>query len=118
VSEWSTETGRALSFKLIGIPHTSLSVPHPAQGAFRLAVAPNPVRDVADVTWSGAVGPVRFEVFDARGRRVATSDGGAAGTWRWSASSAHGQPLPSGVYFVHARDTAGGHTVQRFVLYR
>jgi len=69
------------------------------------------------VAWSGAVGPVRFEVFDARGRRVAVNTGGAAGSWSWSIRDSRGQALPAGVYFVHARDSAGGHSVQRVVVY-
>jgi hypothetical protein len=114
---WTAVSGSVLAFKVVGIPTTSVSVPHD-RVAFSLRVTPNPAQGVAEVVWSGAVGPVRFEVFDARGRRVATNEGGAAGTWRWSTRGARSEPLPSGVYFVHARDSAGGHSVQRLVIYR
>ena len=114
---WTAQPTRALSFKLIGKPVAPVGVtPQPGTAAFALHVAPNPATSVADVRWSGAVGPVRIEVLDARGRRVASGQGGAAGAWSFARSGPRGQPLPAGVYFVHARDSAGGHAVERLVL--
>ncbi|MEQ1832103.1 MAG: T9SS type A sorting domain-containing protein [Candidatus Eisenbacteria bacterium] len=114
---WVAQPTRALSFKLIGKPVAPVGVvPQPATASFALHVSPNPAANLADVRWSGAVGPVRLEVLDARGRRVASAQGGAAGSWSFARSGPRGQPLPAGVYFVHARDSAGGHAVERLVL--
>ena len=117
---WTLASGLALSFKIVGQPTAPLGVPRPhvSGDQIQLAVAPNPANGAASITWSGAVGPVRLEVFDARGRRVARSDGGAAGTWSWTMSGRDGRPLSAGVYLVHARDSAGGHSVRRIVVYR
>ena len=116
---WGQTFGYALAFRVVGRPLSSLgSGPPPSQGGLRLRVAPNPATGFADASWSGGVGPVRLEVFDARGRRVARGEGGAAGAWHWSGRSGGGGPLPAGVYFVHARDSAGSHAVQRVVLVR
>jgi hypothetical protein len=119
VAGWTARPARALAFKLIGKPAGTNGVPPIApELGFALSVSPNPARDIADVRWSGAVGPVRLEVFDERGRRVASSRGGAAGAWQFARASRGGQTLQPGVYFVHARDTAGGHAVQRVVFVR
>ncbi len=117
--EWQVQPDRALSFRLIGKPLPAVPAPPPGQrGDLRLRVAPNPSLGIITADWSGAVGPVRLEVFDARGRRVATGAGGAAGAGQFARTDRGGQALPAGVYFVHARDTAGGHVVQRVVLLR
>lgn len=116
---WQERPGRALSFRLIGRPVSVLpGPPVPQRGDLRLRVAPNPAQGDILAGWSGAVGPVRLELYDARGRKVASGAGGTAGSWQFSRTSRNGQPLPAGVYFVHARDTAGGHVIQRVVLLR
>ena len=114
---WTPATDKVLAFKIVGLPISPTGVP-PHPNGFLMQVAPNPVNDVAKVTWSGAVGPVRFEVFDPRGRRVGHGEGGAAGTWAWVVTGRDGRPLPAGVYFIHARDTAGGHIVRQVVIVR
>jgi hypothetical protein len=113
---WTTSAGKALAFKIIGRPTAPVGVapPLPEGQPFRLAVAPNPARGPLRVEWSGAVGPVRLEVLDARGRRVATGSGGAAGTWSWGVAGS--RPLASGVYFVRAHDSENRHATQRFVV--
>ena len=116
---WSQVTGQALAFRIIGLPVEPVGVqPPPAPRGFALAVAPNPVRDVANVTWSGAVGPVKLEVLDVRGRRVGRGEGGAAGAWAMALTGRDGRPLPAGVYFVHARDSMGELAVERLVIVR
>lgn len=116
---WHEPDGRALSFRLIGRPVPVLpGPPTPQRGDLRLRVAPNPAQENILAGWSGAVGPVRLELYDARGRKVAAGAGGAAGSWQFSRTGLNGQALPAGVYFVHARDTAGGHVIQRVVLLR
>ena len=118
-TEWSQASGQVLSFKLIGRPTAPVGVSPPRGSApFRLSVSPNPARGPLRVEWSGAVGPVRLEVFDARGRRMGRGEGGAAGAWSWATTGRDGRPAPSGVYFVHARDSAGELSVERLVLVR
>jgi hypothetical protein len=114
---WSPVNGQALAFRIIGKPVAPAGVSPPKPPPFALVVAPNPARDVAQVTWAGAVGPVRIEVFDARGRRVGRGEGGAAGTWSWT-TARDGRPLPAGVYYVHARDSQGQRMVERAVIVR
>jgi hypothetical protein len=117
VGAWTPVGDKVLAFKIVGRP--AATTPVPARGAgFLMHVAPNPAGDVAQVTWSGAVGPVHFEVFDARGRRVGAREGGAAGTWAWAVTGHDGRPLPAGMYFVHARDSAGQRSVERVVVVR
>lgn len=114
---WTAETGRALSLRA-DHDTTSLAAvePPPARGALRLEVSPNPSRGTSVLSWSGASGAVRFEVLDARGRRVASHTGGAAGAgqWTWSMAGA-GKPLPAGLCFVRATDEAGHSVVARVV---
>jgi hypothetical protein len=119
---WSAVPGRALSFRLIGVPVGTLGVPPPARGVSspRLTVTPNPARGAALVRWSGAAGTMWLDVFDARGRRVARAEGanGGTGEWRWAALDASGRALPAGVYFVRGTDDAGRVASQRLVLIR
>ena len=110
---WTPVSATVLAFKIVGRPAPTTPVTV-RTGGFQMVVAPNPAKAAAQVTWSGAVAPVRFEVLDARGRRVAAGSGGAAGTWSWGAAG--GRPLAAGVYFVQARDSEGRRVVQRFVL--
>jgi hypothetical protein len=118
-NSWQPTAGHVLSFRIIGRPLPGLGVPPSTpRGGLLLRIAPNPARGAAAATWSGGVGPVRLEVFDARGRRVGRGEGGAAGAWHWSGLDAKGAPLPAGVYFVHARDTDGAHAVERLVVVR
>ena len=113
---WSLGAGQALAFKIIGRPTASVGVrPPPREGQpFRLSIAPNPARGPLRVEWSGAVGPIRLELLDARGRRLAAGSGGAAGAWSWGVAGS--RPLAPGVYFVQARDSENRHAVQRFVV--
>ncbi len=116
---WGQVPSRALAFTIVGRPLPGLGVGAPrARDGIRMQISPNPTHELAEVTWSGAVGPVKLEVLDARGRRVATGEGGAAGTWSLTRGARGGAALPSGVYFVHARDSAGGHDVERVVIVR
>jgi hypothetical protein len=114
---WTPVGDKVLAFKIVGRPAATTPVPA-HRGGFLMHVAPNPAGDVAQVTWSGAVGPVRFEVLDARGRHVGAGEGGAAGRWAWTVVGRDGRPLPAGVYFVHARDSAGQRSVERVVVVR
>ena len=117
--DWAPVENQALAFKIIGRPTAPVGVSPPRPSApFRLAVAPNPASALAQVTWSGAVGPVKLEVLDERGRRVARGEGGAAGSWALPATARDGRPLAAGVYFVHARDSAGQLMIERLVIVR
>jgi hypothetical protein len=117
VDGWTPIGDKVLAFKIVGRPAATTPVPH-QPGGFLVRLAPNPATDIAQVTWSGAVGPVHVEVFDARGRRMAQSDGGAAGTWAWSMTGRDGRLLPAGAYFVRARDSAGQTSNQRVMIVR
>jgi hypothetical protein len=118
--DWTPRAARALAFTIVGkpLPGVGVGAPPPARDGIRLRISPNPTRDLAEIAWSGGVGPVRLEVLDARGRRVAKGEGGAAGTWHMTRDTRGNAPLPAGVYFVHARDTAGAHAVERVVIVR
>ena len=108
-----------LSLRIIARSLANVGVPSSrSRGDLLLRVAPNPARGAADATWSGGVGPVTLEVFDARGRRVGGGVGGAAGAWHWSGAGHGGQPLPAGGYFIHAHDSAGARAVERLVIVR
>ena len=113
VGAWTPASDKVLAFKIVGRPTETTPVTV-RTGGFRMDVAPNPANAVARVNWSGAVAPVRFEVLDARGRRVASGSGGAAGMWSWGAPGA--RSLAAGVYFVRARDSQDRRVVRRFVL--
>jgi hypothetical protein len=121
-ASWSYVPGRALDFRMIGVPIGVLAVPRPAPSAnpLRLSVTPNPSRGAAFLTWSGATGQLRFDVIDARGRRVGGGSGasGPEGRWLWRGAAENGQALPAGVYFLRATDGAGHVAAQRVVLVR
>jgi len=113
---------RSLNFRLIGVPLETVGVSDHALAppGLRLAVAPNPARGVAWVTWQGARGDLRFEVLDARGRRVSSGAAGigASGRWSWNGAGDDGRALPAGLYFVRARDGAGRLASTRVTLVR
>jgi hypothetical protein len=118
---WVGQPGYAMDFRLVGLPLANgVSVPPPAPvRGLRLSIEPNPATSAAMVRWSGAAGGARFEVLDARGRRVSTFDGaGDAGTWLWRAVPDGGGTLPAGVYFVRATDRSGATGTARLVLVR
>jgi hypothetical protein len=110
---WTPVRDTVLAFKIVGMPAATTPVP-PHRLGFLVRVAPNPANGVAQVLWSGAVGPVRLEVYDARGRHVATGSGGAAGNWSLGAPGT--RPLAPGVYFLRARDSQNQGIDERFVV--
>ena len=94
-----------------------------AEHGLRLELpAPNPFRGGAGATRLRFTlpvdGPVRLEVLDPAGRRVATLVHGTLGPGpheaRWDGRGADGAPLPSGLYF--ARLTGGGLVLDRRLL--
>ena len=102
----------------IARPASPPTPPMPGAAAFALNTTPNPAPGSVRVDWSGAVGPVRCEVLDARGRRLAEGSGGAAGSWTWQGTDRDGRAVASGVYFVRARDSAGRASNQRVMIVR
>jgi hypothetical protein len=102
----------------IARPASPPTPPLPTDAAFALNTTPNPAPGAVRVAWSGAVGPVRCEVLDARGRRLAEGWGGAAGAWTWQGTDRDGRAVASGVYFVRARDSAGRASNQRVMIVR
>ena len=120
VVPWVPVPNLTLDFRTIGEGTFAVSVGPPAApaGALHLAVAPSPARGSVNVSWTGARGSIRFDVLDARGRRVGGGEAAAnAGRWTWSGVSTDGGALPAGVYFVRARDAANTAS-QRVVLVR
>jgi len=113
---------RVLNFQIIGVPLANVGVEEEIRrpSSFALSVAPNPVRGSALVTWNGARGDLRFEVLDARGRRVSSGAAGIGetGRWTWSGTGDDGHALPAGVYFVRARDGVGRNASTRVSLVR
>jgi hypothetical protein len=97
-----------------GVEERAVSVP-------AISSLPNPFRREAWVLFTLArPGTVRLEVRDVAGRRVRTLLEGplAAGprTVAWDGADDAGEPLPSGVYFVHVR--AGTETLLRKLVLR
>lgn len=83
--------------------------------ALALSVFPNPFNPQTEVSWRMAsAGPVDVAVYDLRGRRIRTLVTGAqpAGlmTARWDGRDDAGRALPSGVYAVQVRTSAGVET--------
>ncbi|HXS83577.1 MAG TPA: hypothetical protein VN896_12750 [Methylomirabilota bacterium] len=116
--EWIRAADQVLAFRIVARPTSIPPPPPPPPPAFALSTTPNPARGSVRVDWSGAVGRVRFEVLDVRGRRVSQGTGGAAGTWTWPGTDRDGRAVASGIYFVRARDAAGRESVERQVVMR
>jgi hypothetical protein len=91
--------------------------------AFSLfAASPNPFGDETTLRWQlEDAARVRVEVFDVRGRRVATLLDGARsagpGEIRWTGRDGNGRAVAAGVYFVRAEAAGETHT-RRLVLVR
>ena len=69
---------------------------------------PNPFNPATTIQWQlPAPGPLRVEIYDARGRRVrglfAGVVGSAAGTLRWDGRDDAGRPQASGLYLLRLR---------------
>ena len=113
---WSLRGDATLAFRIVGRPRKFSLAQGPE--SFPLRASPNPSPGTVSLTWSGAVGAVHLELYDARGRRVFSGDGGASGEWTPGAAGATTRPLPSGLYFVRARDSAGARASARVVIVR
>jgi len=106
----------------IGAPPTDAGLPAGANGIAALWNAPNPVRDATSLRFELArPGDAVIEVFDAVGRRVASTrlEGLRAGAnaHRFEPRDASGRRLASGVY--HYRVTSGASArSERMVLVR
>jgi len=93
-----------------GAPGTS-----PRRVTARLAARPNPFNPSVTVTLTSPAAPLRVEILDARGRRIAELPVTAAGPDRWQGHwrgrDAAGRAVPSGIYMVRA--TLPGGNVAR-----
>ena len=133
MGDWNRTADQVLAFRIVAHPTAPATPPAPPPiarparppgprvppaSSFALNAAPNPAPGAVRVDWSGAVGPVRFEVIDARGRRLADGLGGAAGSWTWAGTDRDGRAVASGVYFLRARDSAGQLSSQRVMIVR
>jgi hypothetical protein len=90
-------------------PFLRALAPH-ASVALALAARPNPARDAVEFARSGGAAAV-LDVFDARGRRVAsvapTISGGLV-RWRWDGTDARGRAAGAGAFYARPRDAATG----------
>lgn len=111
-----------LAFRLIGEPILPVDAGSPLVRTpmLRLAASPNPARGPVTLAWSGARGRLSIDVLDARGRRVQQVDLSTvgAGQWQFLGADASGRPLPAGLYFVRATDSAGQRALERVVIVR
>jgi len=92
------------------------------EGRVHVRAFPNPFSDGVLFDIAGTiVGPVRLDVFDVRGVRVARIDGGeqVQGIHQlgWDGWDDHGRPLPAGTYFYRLR-TEHGEKVSSMQLVR
>jgi hypothetical protein len=100
-------------------PFESSGVPDQAPAAsvdgLRLDVRPNPARSAIAIRVQGIRSATPVEVFDAAGRIVrriadAAPTGSMTQGWSWNLVDDHGRRVPSGVYWVRARDRSGAAT--------
>ena len=103
-------------------PATAIRSTTPPAAFALLGAAPNPFGERTAVRWQLERGAhVRAEVFDVRGRRVATLLDAARpagpGEVRWTGRDGNGQAVAAGVYFVRV-EAAGETQTRRLVLVR
>lgn len=78
-------------------------------------VTPNPLRLGRIATIGVSSGMRKLEILDATGRVVRRLDIPESGDLLWNGTTAKGEMLPAGVYFLHG-DGVGSPTVSRLVL--
>jgi hypothetical protein len=110
---WAATFNGEQDVYFLRIPAGTTTVP-PAAPPLAVRSAPNPFRSSITIWYDAPPegGPVRLEVLDAAGRRIATLVDGAVAAGpqraRWSGTDAAGRPVESGVYL--ARLTSGRAT--------
>ncbi len=103
-----------------GAPPTGVEPAEAPSGGVRLAARPNPFPSATSLRFALAdAGPVRLEIFDVSGRRVATLVDGPlpAGehSVRWSGLTGAGSGVPSGIYYSRLT-TIARSTTEKLVL--
>jgi immune inhibitor A len=69
----------------------------------------NPSRSLTRFAWNAPLsGDARIEIFDVRGRLVASGPAGATGTYAWDGRDHAGRPSAPGIYFARIRDAGPG----------
>ncbi len=116
-----TATDRAGNEGEPAMIRVSSSATHAAAPGLSVSAHPNPFNPETAIRYElPANGPVRLEVFDARGARVRTLiDGfGTAGvhTARWAGRDQDEQPVGSGVYFARLVHPGGTRTCKIVLL--
>jgi hypothetical protein len=129
IGRWATADGGALAAQcpagnadahLDGVEYLAFSLstagvaPQPAGGLRLLPIAPNPLRGPVAIAWAmPREGDVTIDVYDVRGRRVAsparTRAPAGLHTAAWDPAG-----VPAGIYFVQLR--AGGESRSRRVM--
>jgi hypothetical protein len=65
----------------------------------------NPSRALTRFAWNAPLSAdARIEIFDVRGRLVASDRAGTTGTYAWDGRDAAGRPSAPGIYFARVRD--------------
>ena len=127
VQNWELDTpgalpavGESMTLHFLGQPRGD-SVTPPVVAIPRLRASPNPFRYATELTVEQAQsGPVRLEIFDARGRFVRRIDGtidvSKIRTLWWDARDANGHLVSGGIYFVRPEgDGTGVRPLTRLV---
>lgn len=101
--------------------YCALAVGDVPTAVLRVTAAPNPFNPAVILTATGRGAVVAAEIFDTRGRRVASlTSWHDAGTWyaRWDGRDAAGREMPSGAYLARMRDAAGAMASCKIMLSR
>jgi subtilisin family serine protease len=109
---WSMERGDPARHGCAGcVADVVVAAPDAPDGPVRaiLRAAPNPFNPRTSLQLEGVgAGPLRWELFDARGRRLrrwtSNADGSAVHRESFDAIDEHGRPLASGSYFLRVSD--------------
>jgi len=104
------EDGTSVSVHLQGNGVASGVEGSQTKAAFAIHLLPNPAKNITSIQIDAPNGPTKIEVFDATGRNVLNAR--ASG----SEASLDLRSLPSGEYFIHVRNSAGGRATGRLTV--
>jgi hypothetical protein len=77
---------------------------------FAIHILPNPAKNLTNIQIDAAIGQTKIEIFDATGRNVLNARTSGSET------SLDLRSLPSGEYFIHAMNSAGGMATGRLTV--
>ncbi|NNE42578.1 MAG: hypothetical protein HKN12_00070, partial [Gemmatimonadetes bacterium] len=115
-------TGSVIPYiERLGTGGAVTGVPEAVPGGPGLAVTPNPMRSLARIQAERPGTPItQARIHDVTGTvvRHLTAEAARGGTVMWDGRDEHGRSLPSGVYFVRARNTEGQELSSKVTLLR